>query len=119
MAKSSHNSPSSKSSVPSSSSSVLTQQSLQTHYSGPLPPPEILESYKKIHPAAVDIIFEHFQKEQVHRHELEQKQLEANIEIIRGEQNLYHRAQNFAFGIGLTALLCGIVATFLGEDGLE
>ncbi|MGK5093300.1 DUF2335 domain-containing protein [Deltaproteobacteria bacterium TL4] len=100
---------------PKKSSSVIAQQSIQTHYSGPIPPPEVLEAYKNIHPASIEIIFEHFQKEQAHRHELEQKQLDANIEIIKEEQNLYRRAQNFAFGIGLVSLICGIIATNLGN----
>lgn len=94
-------------------SSVIAQQSVQAHYSGPIPPPEVLEAYKNIHPPSVEIIFEHFQKEQTHRHQLEKIQLDANIEIIKEEQDLYRRAQNFAFGIGMISLLCGIIATFL------
>ncbi|MBF0239768.1 MAG: DUF2335 domain-containing protein [SAR324 cluster bacterium] len=97
------------------SNQVITQQSIQAHFSGPLPPPDVMESYKRIYPASIEIIFEHFRNEQNHRHELEKRQLEANIEIIREEQNLYRRAQNFAFVIGLIALLCGITATALGN----
>lgn len=45
-------------------------------FSGPLPPPEILESYEKTLPGAADRIFTMAEKEQEHRQKIENNMVE-------------------------------------------
>ena len=52
-------------------------QAVLTAYSGPLPPPEILEKYKEIYPDAPAIIFDTFKKQSEHRMSLEKKVINA------------------------------------------
>ncbi len=48
----------------------------ETHvYSGPLPPPEILEGYEKIAPGSSRIILEEFRKQGEHRRKCEQRMI--------------------------------------------
>ncbi len=44
-----------------------------SHFSGPLPPADEIERYDAIHPGAAQIIFQAFQNETSHRHDMDKK----------------------------------------------
>ncbi|MFO0966853.1 MAG: DUF2335 domain-containing protein [Gemmataceae bacterium] len=57
---------------PSESQLILQRQELRaTQFSGPLPPPDILEEYEKLLPGAAERIFAAFEKQTEHRQSLE------------------------------------------------
>ncbi len=49
-----------------------------TTYSGPLPPPEILQQYEQTYPGAAKQIFDDFLQESAHRRQLERKVVNAD-----------------------------------------
>lgn len=44
---------------------------MRSEFSGPLPPPQVLEQYAALYPDAPKIIFRAFEKQVNHRHEME------------------------------------------------
>lgn len=77
-------------------------------FSGPLPPPEILEGYKAAYPAAPEVIFSELVAQGTHRRSLERTAIE------RQEQRA-DRGQFFAFVIVLAVLAVAVVAIVAGE----
>lgn len=51
------------------------QKIIATMFSGPLPPPEILEGYTRIYPEAPEKLFKWVDEQQEHRHFIEKEQL--------------------------------------------
>ncbi len=58
----------------------LVAQSFQ----GPLPPPEVVEHYERIHPGAAEWIFDRARAEQEHRHLMERKMTSAEMALRMG-----------------------------------
>lgn len=77
------------------------QQIRQTITTGPLPTPEILEGYEKISTGFATRIFEMAEREQAHRHQIDQRVFKAHFSTIR-------IGQIFAFIIGMSAVCGGI-----------
>ena len=65
---------------------VLHQRSIQ--FSGPLPPPEILEKYDRVVPGAAERILRLAEEQSEHRKGLERKVIESDIERSRWGQIL-------------------------------
>lgn len=105
-------------------------------FSGPLPPPNMLQSYNDVVPNAAERIISVFEAEVHHRHNLEQAELQAEIKDVRTTQALrflgivcgfiiclvlvftgafliYHDKQIAGFSVCVTSM-AGIIAAFLG-----
>lgn len=85
---------------------ALVHQSIS--FSGPLPPPEVLENYDKVYPGAAKIIIEMAQKQSSHRQELEKSVITSDIKNSR--LGLY-----FGFIIGLVGIVAGAIIISTGQ----
>nr|DAR22085.1 MAG TPA: putative membrane protein [Caudoviricetes sp.] len=56
--------------------SVVAEIMVQQHFSGPIPPPEILSGYEQIHPGFADRIISMAEKQSAHRQGLEKIRVE-------------------------------------------
>lgn len=82
-------------------SAHLVKQEVSQNYSGPLPPPKMLHDYDIVTPGFAERIVSMAEKEQGHRHSLE------NI-AVNGAINKDKRSQRYAlFCIVFLAVLCG------------
>lgn len=81
----------------------------QEHFSGPLPPPFVLQKYNDVVPGAAERILMMAEQQSKHRMELEKKVIESDIQ----KSNL---GQRFAFVIVVLGLL---IAAYLGVNGHE
>jgi len=81
----------------------------QTFFQGPLPSPEILEKYNKLHPGAVERIFVMAETQTKHRQEIEIKTLDRDF-------ILQTRGQIFGFVTCLVTLLGGITLLALSKS---
>ena len=70
-------------------------------FSGPLPPPESLAEYEQISPGFADRIIQMAEKEQGHRHQLDEQRWPA-------QKKLLSRGQVFAFILSLSIVIGGI-----------
>lgn len=91
------------------SKKVITAAFKSEFYSGPLPPPEIIERYEKIYPDAPRVIFDTFESQHKHRIYIENKIVDTNI-------NLANRGQIFGFILSLLAFILGF---YLISNGLS
>lgn len=80
-------------------------------HSGPLPHPDLLNGYEKTLPGAADRILIMTEKEQAHRHEVDQQLLEYDRSDLR-------RGQNFGFVLALILILAALVIVYLGHEVL-
>ena len=99
-----------------------TQQQVEITqaFSGPLPPPEVLQKYNEISPGAADRIITMAENEAAHRHEIEQL-------IVRSEAREGRIGQIFALIIGVVTICTGgltavygspIAGGFIGTGGV-
>lgn len=95
-------------SIINSAAAHLVQVASQA-FSGPLPPPDLLEHYQRIQPDLVERLMRLTEAEAAHRHELETQALAAS-ERIEG------RGQRYGLLIGLAALAVAALALFLGFE---
>jgi len=65
-------------------------------FSGPLPPPTILQAFGEINPAYPDIIVARSEREQAHRHAIEHKLIDSEIESRR----LTHEERKWTATVG-------------------
>ncbi|MGL1957864.1 MAG: DUF2335 domain-containing protein [Colwellia sp.] len=90
-------------------SKVRIEQAISKQYSGPLPPPEMLHDYDMVNAGFAERIVSMAEKEQGHRHSLE------NI-AVNGAINKDKRSQMYAlFCIIFLSILCGGLI-YLGHD---
>jgi len=75
------------------------------HFSGPLPPPELLDRYEKVVPGTAERILRMAEKEQDHRHNLE-----ASLPA------LARQGQLFGFVLGLSGIIGGVVLVAMGRS---
>jgi uncharacterized membrane protein len=73
------------------------------HYTGPLPPPEILREYDAILPGAADRILKNFETESDHRRSLEKDESDAGTRFMEKQLGLLARGQKF----GLVVVIAG------------
>lgn len=79
------------------------------HFSGPLPPPELLVKYNDATPGAADRIIAMAEKQSSHRQELEKAVIEANCSTQR-------TGPVFGFIICMTAILGGVYLIHSGKS---
>ena len=92
---------------------ALFQQKFQ--FTGPLPPPGILEQYEKICPGASTRIMDAAHAESVHRQTLESTALGANVEAMRRQYAEARLGQVFALIIALVFVLVGGYVSIHGQ----
>jgi len=78
-------------------------------FSGPLPPPDILDHYNQVVDEGANRIVEMAEKEQAHRHNLETTSVEGNIKSEK-------RGQNYALLICTLVILGGFILTWRGHE---
>jgi uncharacterized membrane protein len=88
---------------------LVSHLEASTRYSGPLPPPEVLENYDRIVPGAAKKIIAMALRQSRHRQELERKVIESDIR--RSRDGLW-----VGGALSLTSILLGAVAVFTGHD---
>ena len=78
-------------------------------FSGPLPPPDVLERYNSIAPGAADRIITMAEEETTHRRKLEQ-------DIVHNGYEEAKRGQIFALFIGALGIIAGETVAVLGAQ---
>jgi len=87
----------------------LVRTELRATYSGPIPPPEMLAAYERALPGSAERIIEMAESEQKHRHSLESADLNTRVTLVR-------RGQTFAFILGFTGTLGGILIALFDKS---
>lgn len=90
--------------------SVVLKSSLlstKAEFSGPLPPPEILQGYERILPGSADRIISMAERQSEHRQALERKVVEGGIDQSRLGLVCAFAVAIFGLGIGLFTALKG------------
>ncbi|MHB8172921.1 MAG: DUF2335 domain-containing protein [Nitrospirota bacterium] len=85
-------------------------------FSGPLPPPALLEHYNQVQPGFAERIVMMAEEEANHRRACERKALEADIELNGKDFSERQRGQFLAFGI---VLIIGGLGCYLAMNGHE
>ena len=78
------------------------------HFSGPLPPPQVLSQYEQIVPGAAKRILAMAEKQSRHRREMEASVIGSDVRNSR--LGLY-----FGFSIGVCGLVCSVVIAIFGQ----
>lgn len=78
---------------------------MRAEFRGPLPPPDVLQRYEEIHPGTAERILQQFERETQHRHGIEQKLVDAQLEVQRAEIPAFRLGQIFAFIIAVVGLV--------------
>jgi uncharacterized membrane protein len=78
-------------------------------FSGPIPPPEILEKYNKVTPNGGERIMQMAEKQLEHRTHLEDY-------VIKEELNQSKRGQIFGFVLAIVVLLFVLILSILGHE---
>lgn len=108
--------PKSQQAPPPSQKAERTVATAVAQYSGPIPPPNILAGYEEIQPGFADRIVTMAELEVSHRHEMEQRALDSEIETVQQEQKEIRRGQVFAFILGLVTIIAGAGAAIMGAQ---
>ncbi|MFA4923116.1 MAG: DUF2335 domain-containing protein [Ignavibacteriaceae bacterium] len=93
--------------------SSLTQKQTATsllaasHFSGPIPPPNLLKQYEEINPGFANRIMKQAEEQTAHRIEIENKVIDSDI-------TKSYLGLIFAFIIGFTGIAGGIYLTAIG-----
>jgi uncharacterized membrane protein len=88
---------------------IIAQQFREVStFSGPLPPPEIVEYYNKIIPDGADRLLKMVEVQSEHRRNCETAGLNASISITK-------RGQNFAFILSVLGFTSAILCAYLGQ----
>ncbi len=85
-------------------------------FSGPLPPPETLQQYEKVCRGSADRIITMAENQATHRHDLEKKQLQADIKLACKEANEIKLGQFLGFLIGIFTVAGGTYAATHGAQ---
>lgn len=84
-------------------STVILTASIPLHH------PALLEQYKKVDPEFPRRVLAQVEKEQAHRHSLENRKLEATVDITR-------RGQTFGLAIAVLAIAVAFLSALLGHN---
>lgn len=72
--------PNKKAELQSKESNEQRMASVSTSFSGPIPPPGILEGYENIHPGTADRIIKMAEQQSSHRQDIEKKVIASNVQ---------------------------------------
>ena len=85
-------------------------------FSGPLPPPQVLQGYESACPGSAHRIIELAEAQSAHRRRMEEKEVDAQIDGMRSQFFEARRGQVFAFCVSVVFLLCGTVVVIWGHS---
>lgn len=97
-------------------SDVVHTEVQSVQFSGPLPPPEILQRYNQVLPSAAERILAMAEAQSVHRKELERRIAEAEIEDVRAQRRETRLGQVCGAMIVLAGLGAGTYAAVQGAE---
>ena len=83
----------------------------QSTFSGPMPPPAVLEGYNRLIPGAAERILVMAEEDAKHQREIE-------LAALRAANNEVARGQIFGFVIGLAALGASMLALYMGAPAV-
>jgi uncharacterized membrane protein len=92
-----------------SESAHLLHQSVEQHFSGPLPPPEILEQYQSIDPNFPERIIAMAEQQAAHRQHLEKQAVEAQIRDDKSQRVETRIGQFLGFLIACACLTASVL----------
>jgi len=102
-------------------------EAVRAQFSGPIPPPSILEAYEKLAAGSADRLIRMAEEEAVHRRSLESQALDSDIQDREAGRKEARFGQVCGLAIGLAAIGCGTYAAvngapwfggFLGTGGV-
>ena len=89
----------------------LVSFSMESSFSGPLPPPSILLHYDNIIPNGAERIIKMTEEQSKHRLQIEDHAVKEQLDQSK-------RGQNYGFIIGLAGLLAAVVLSVTGHDAV-
>ena len=105
----SQNKPSTKPSAPAQRQQAQTGPQVKAEFSGPLPPPDVLEKYERVSPGAAERIIAMVETQNSHRHELEKS-------LVNNGCKQASKGQNCAVTLGALAIIFGAIAGVSGAQ---
>ncbi|MBM4031486.1 MAG: DUF2335 domain-containing protein [Planctomycetes bacterium] len=85
-------------------------------FSGPLPPPMILQAYDRLVPGAAKEMHEPALARARHHMDMDRKALDAQAQDQQAARTQFRRGQNYAFVLSLFLIACGTAIIVLGHD---
>lgn len=90
--------------------SLLSQQlPTSVEFTGPIPPPGILEQYNRIFPDAANRFISMAERDQEHRHKMHEKLVDAQIIDNKQERTERRLRQIFGLTVGVVSIMAGSV----------
>lgn len=86
--------------------------SSQSQFIGPIPPPDILKSYESNIPGSAERLIRMAEKEQDHRHEMQSKLINGQLNNTQRFYDERKRGQIFGLTIGLVGIISGSILAF-------
>ncbi len=93
---------------------IMSHQVLGQIYQGPIPAPDVLKEYNMLLPGAADRILSMAEQEAFHRHKMEKRALEVELEDLRARARDSRWGQIFGFFIGTFTVLAGAYTAIQG-----
>lgn len=84
-------------------------------HTGPIPPPGTLEQYNRILPNAADRIISMAEREQEHRHKMQEKLVNAQVNDAKQERDERRLGQIFGLSIGVVSIVSGSITAILAS----
>ena len=91
------------------------ESELHCNFAGSLPSPEVLAEYNHLVAGAADRMISIAEKEQEHRHKMQEKLLDARLIALKQAKNERRLGQIFAFSLAVVAVVSGAITAMLGE----
>jgi uncharacterized membrane protein len=82
---------------------------------GPIPDPITLEQYNRILPGAANRIVSMVEKEQEHRHRMQEKLIDAQVNDTKQERDERRLGQTFGLSIGVVSIVAGSITAILAS----
>ena len=92
-----------------------TETKVDDYLTNLLPSPETLAQYHNLGAEAADKIIAIAEKEQEHRHKMQEKLVDARLLAQKQAKNERRLWQVFAFALAVVSVICGSIAAMLGE----
>jgi len=92
-----------------------TESKVDDYLTNLLPTPEILAQYNNLGAEAAERIIALAEKEQEHRHKMQEKLVDARLLAQKQAKNERRLWQVFAFSLAVVSVVCGSIAAMLRE----
>lgn len=97
-------------------SSLSQHISARVEFTGPIPLPETLEQYNRILPSAADRIISMAEREQEHRHKMQEKLVDSQVLDKKQERTEKRLEQVFGLTIGVVTIIAGSATVVLNSS---